>query len=161
MGGRSGPSTCRPHRHRAGRRRLVGGAAAPEAVASVEGAPGVRLPASFRSLLLLAGGGGPRGFRVSSVNSAAPLAVQRGAVYGDTLQYREPWVPHALPPHLAVVQRCPNDNEPFCLDTAKWSGDECPVVLYSLHSGRVERVAPDFLAFWGRYLAPQFEAAVE
>jgi hypothetical protein len=60
-----------------------------------------------------------------------------------------------------VVQRDANDNEPFCFDTSRWSGEECPVVLYYLHSGRTERVAADFLTFYERYLAPRFEAAAK
>ncbi|HVS35557.1 MAG TPA: SMI1/KNR4 family protein [Gemmataceae bacterium] len=62
-----------------------------------------------------------------------------------------------LPAHLVVVQRDAEDNEPFCLDTSKWSDEECPVVLYYLNSDRTERIAPDFLAFYERCLAPCFE----
>jgi hypothetical protein len=135
------------------------GPASPEAIGRVEAALGVRFPASFRSLLLLTGGGGVRGFPISSVPSADPVALRCGTVYGDTLHYRESWVPRPLPPHLVVVQRDANDNEPFCLDTSRWSGEECPVVLYDLHAGTVRQIAPDFLAFYESYLAPRFSAA--
>ncbi len=137
------------------------GPASAEAITGVESALGVRIPASYRTFLRLTGGGGVESFPISSVNSADPLAVQYGTVYGDTLHYREPWVPRPLPAHLVVVQRDADDNEPFCLDTSKWAGEECPVVLYYLNSGRAERIAPDFLAFYERYLAPRFEAAEE
>jgi hypothetical protein len=137
------------------------GPASAETIVRVESTLGVRFPASFRTLLLLKGGGGVESFPISSVDSSDPVAIQYGTVYGDTLHYREPWVPRPLPAHLVVVQRDADDNEPFCLDTSKWSGEECPVVLYYLNTGHVERIAPDFLAFYERYLAPRFEAAEE
>jgi hypothetical protein len=34
---------------------------------------------------------------------------------------------------------------------------ECPVVLYYLHAGDVEDIAPDFVSFYEHYLAPYFE----
>jgi hypothetical protein len=137
------------------------GPASEEAIARVEATLGVRFPVSFRTLLLLTGGGGVKSFPISSVDLADPVAIQYGSVYGDTLHYRESWVPRPLPAHLVVVQRDADDNEPFCLDTSRWSGEECPVVLYYLNTGRAERVAPDFLAFYERYLEPRFEAAGE
>jgi hypothetical protein len=135
------------------------GAATLEAVARVEDALSVSLSDSFRTFLMLTGGGGTESFLISSVDSADPLRVRRGTVYGDTVQYREPWVPHPLPVHLCVVQRCQNDNEPFCLDTSKRNDGECPVVSYNLNSGRVEQIAPDFMAFYEMYLALWFDAA--
>jgi hypothetical protein len=60
------------------------GPASSEAISQVESALGIRFPASFRSLLLLTGGGGVRGLPISSVRSADPLAAGHGTVYGDT-----------------------------------------------------------------------------
>lgn len=136
------------------------GPASEQAVAAVENTLGVRFPASFRTFLRLTGGGGVESFPISSVDSD-PLAIQYGTVYADTLHYREPWVPKPLPGHLVVVQRDADDNEPFCLDTSKWSGEECPIVLYYLNSGKFERIAPDFLTFYEQYLEPRFESAKE
>lgn len=135
------------------------GPATPDAIALVESTLGVRFPMSFRMFLSQTGGGGVKGLPISSIGDVGPPRVQHGTVYGDTLYYRESWVSRPLPPQLVVVQRCANDNEPFCLDTSTWAGEECPVVLYNYRSGHVEQIAPNFLAFYERYLAPYFEAA--
>ena len=134
------------------------GPASTEVISRVESALGVRFPNSFRTFLLLTGGGGVERFAISSIRSDDPLAIEYGTVYGDTLHYREPWVPKPLPGHLVVIQRDADDNEPFCLDTARWTGQECPVVLYYPNTGRTERIAPDFLAFYERYLEPWLHA---
>jgi SMI1-KNR4 cell-wall len=134
------------------------GPASAEAIARIESALGVRFPASFRTLLLLTGGGGVKSFPISSIDSADPVAVQYGTVYGDTLHIREPWW-SPLPSHMAVVQRDADDNEPFCLDTSNWSGEECPVVLYYLNSGRAEQISRtswrSMSATWPRSSRPQ------
>lgn len=125
---------------------------APEsAITELEAALGVRLPASYRAFLRLVGGGSD-GFFLSGIDPVErPLSESGGTALGDTRDYREPWVAFPLPPHLVVVQRCPDDNEPFCLDTSRFDGDECPVVLYYLHLGSVDEIAPDFVTFWERY----------
>lgn len=133
------------------------GPASEEAIDQVENALGVRLPNSFRTFLRLTGGGGFDCLSISSVPNEDPVTSSYGSVYGDTLHYREEWVPRPLPAHLVVIQRDADDNEPFCLDTSRLRDGECPVVLYYLNSGKAERVAPDFLSFYESYLQPHFD----
>ncbi len=134
------------------------GPASDIAIDQVEASLGVRFPASFREFLRQTGGGGLDRLSISSVENENPVKKAYGSVYGDTLHYREEWVPHPLPTHLVVIQRDADDNEPFCLDTSRMRNGECPVVLYYLNTGRVERVSPDFLAFYEKYLNPHFDA---
>jgi SMI1-KNR4 cell-wall len=122
----------------------------------VEEELGVRFPASFREFLRMTGGGGLESLCISGIPSDAPFQ-GFGTVFCDTTHYREEWVPFPLPNHLVVVERCPDDNEPFCLDTSRFDGDECPVVLYYLNSGKAEFIANNFLEFYERYLEPYFE----
>jgi hypothetical protein len=126
------------------------------AIGQVETALNVRFPASVRTFLKLTGGGGLDTFSISSIPEEDPLSATYGTVYGDTLRYREPWVPFPLPEHLVVIQRDFDDNEPFCLDTSRWTGDECPVVLYYHNAGYVEPIAENFIAFYESYLQPYF-----
>lgn len=132
-----------------------------DSISSVEGALGVQFPISFRTLLLLTGGGGVESFPISSIPSDDPLADNTGAICGDTHHYRKSWVPYPLPDHLVVIQRDANNNEPFCLDTSEWLGSECPVVLYYYNTGEIEKVAPNFFTFYENYLERLFREAGE
>jgi hypothetical protein len=136
-----------------------GAPSTPEAISMLETALRIRLPESFVRFQRRTGGGGPDGLSISTIPREAPLGGV-GTVYGDTLHYREPWRAHALPAALVVIQRDPDDNEPFCLDTSRFEGDECPVVLfYHQSSGSSEIVADSFVGFYERYLQPYFEEA--
>ncbi|HBP1105782.1 SMI1/KNR4 family protein [Pseudomonas aeruginosa] len=129
------------------------------AIAAVEVALGVRIEGSFRTFLLQTGGGGVDMFVISAVYADGPLG-GLGTVHGDTLHYRQAFWPSPLPPHLVVVQRCQDDNEPFCLDTSRIVAGEHPVVLHYLQSqgGHADRISPSFIDFLEKYLEPHFEA---
>ncbi len=134
-----------------------GGASTPAAISRVEQALGVRLPESFRRFQLKTGGDGLDGLRISTIPANDTLG-NAGTVYGDTMHYRDKHWIKPLPIHLVVIQRCADDNEPFCLDTAAMMGDECPVVLYYHQtSGHIERIARNFLDFYEAYLDPYFD----
>lgn len=137
------------------------GPASTGSIRSVESALGVQFPVSFKILLLMTGGGGVESFPISSIPPDNPLADNVGAIYGDTVHYRKSWVPQPLPSHLVVIQRDANDNEPFCLDTSEWVGSECPVVLYYYSTGKIEKIAPNFLTFYENYLEPLFQEVDE
>ena len=127
------------------------GPASEEELLAIEGRLGCRLPASFREFLRLTGGGGPQSLCVST----SAVDGGGGSVIGDTLYWREQF---GLPPHLVVVQRDWDDNEPFCLDTSAFDGDECPVVLfYPLARNPIQRIAPDFPSWYAKYLEPHFD----
>lgn len=130
----------------------------PEAIASVENALGVRIAGSFRDFLLKAGGGGLDMFSISGVPSVEPLG-GLGTVHGDTLHYRQGAWTSPLPPHLVVIQRDQDDNEPFCLDTSRTVDGENPVVLFypSTRDGHADRIAASFIDFLEKYLEPYFE----
>jgi hypothetical protein len=111
-----------------------------------------RLPRSFREFLRLVGGGGVPGLEVSGVGARDEF----GSVIYDTKAWREEY---GLPEHLIIVQRDADDNEPFCLDTSAFSGDECPVLLYYPHRTPpvTEWIAADFASWYANYLAPRLE----
>jgi len=133
-----------------------------QAIAAVEHALGVRITGSFRDFILRTGGGGLDLFPISTIPADTPLN-GRGTVHGDTLYWRHDAGGTPLPPHLVVIQRDADDNEPFCLDTSRVVGGENPVVLFypSSRSGHVDRIAPGFLDFYEDYLAPKFGGEAE
>lgn len=65
-----------------------------------------------------------------------------------------------MPPHLVVVQRDHDDNEPFCLDTSRVVAGENPVVLFypGSRSRHIDRIAPSFIDFYEDYLAPHLDS---
>jgi hypothetical protein len=125
------------------------GPASAAAIERVERTLGCRLPRSFREFLQMTGGGGLAHFWVSGASDENG----GGSVVCDTQVYREDF---GLPAHLVVIQKDPDDNEPFCLDTSRFDGGECPVVLYYFTSGKTEHVADDFASFYEKYLEPYF-----
>lgn len=136
------------------------GAGSDAAIATLEQALGVHISGSFREFILKTGGGGLDTLRISAIAASEPLG-GLGTVHGDTLHYRKGWVA-PLPAHLIVIQRCPDDNEPFCLDTSRVKDGENPVVLfYHQSTGSVERVAGSFVAFLAEYLEPYWEKLSE
>lgn len=134
------------------------GASTEQALAALEHALGARIAGSFRDFILHTGGGLDL-FRISTVPADDPLAGP-GSVHGDTLHWRHDGGGVPLPPHLVVVQRDQDDNEPFCLDTSRVVLGENPVVLFypGSRSGHVDRIAPSFIDFYEDYLAPYFDS---
>jgi hypothetical protein len=133
------------------------GASTEDAIASVEKALGVQIRGSYRDLLLTTGGGGLDPLYISPIPAHDPLA---SGCYRDTLHYREDWCPHKLPPHLVVIQRDADDNEPVCLDTSKVVGGENPVVLFYYQStGHSEKLADSFIQYYLDFLEPYFDEA--
>ena len=132
------------------------GAATEAAIQRVERTLGCALPRSFRTFLALTGGGGLESFWISAASSDGDDG--GGSVVGDTTFGRQAW---GMPAHLVVVQLDPDHNEPFCLDTSRAAGDECPVVLFHPLTRRTSNVADDFLAFYERYLELRFAAATK
>lgn len=121
------------------------------AIQVVEAALGVKIQGSYRDFVLATGGGGLDGLYISPIPKDAPLS----GCYADTLRYREAWCPHKLPPHLLVIQRDWDDNEPVCLDTSVVKNGENPVVLaYYQSTGEIEKMADSFLDYYRKWLAP-------
>lgn len=134
-----------------------GGASTEDAIATVEGALGVKIRGTYRDFLLATGGGGLDALYISPIAAKKPLAA---GCYFDTLHYREGWCPHKLPSHLVVVQRDSDDNEPVCLDTSSEVDGENPVVLfYHQSTGHSERLASSFIDYYRAFLEPYFEEA--
>lgn len=125
-------------------------------IESVETALSCKFPSSYREFLRLTGGGGIESLWISGIEPDDALSESFGSVYGDTNLYREEW---NLPPHLIIIQRDQYENEPFCLDTSNYKGDECPVVLYYVNSGNSKNISNNFALFYTKYLAPYFEEA--
>lgn len=134
------------------------GTSTEQAIASVEQALGVRISGSFRDFMLKTGGGGLDTFSISAIPEAAPLG-GLGTVHGDTLHYRQGFWASPLPPHLVVIQRDLDDNEPFCLDTSRTVAGENPVVLFypASRNGHVDRIAPSFIDFLDKHLGPRLD----
>lgn len=134
------------------------GASTEQAIAAVEQALGVQITGSFRDFILRTGGGGLDLFPISAIPADEPLGGP-GTVYGDTLYWRQHAGGQPLPPHLVVIQRDADDNEPFCLDTSRVVNGDNPVVLFypSSRSGHVDHIAPGFIDFYEDYLAPYLE----
>jgi hypothetical protein len=134
------------------------GPASEAAITAVERALGASIHGSFRDLMLRTGGGGLDTFAISSIPATEPLG-GLGTVHGDTLHYRQDWWTTSLPPHLIVIQRSLDDNEPFCLDTSRIKAGENPVVLFyhQTHGGKSEPIADSFIDFLEAYLEPYFK----
>jgi len=115
-----------------------------------------KFPSTYRDFLRLTGGGGIESLWISGIEADDVLSESFGSVYGDTILYREEW---NLPPHLIIIQRDQDDNEPFCLDTSNFKGDECPVVLYYSNTGKTENISDNFALFYIKYLETYFEGA--
>src|SRR3954471_16578063 len=87
---------------------------------------GCKLPASFRRFLSAYGGGGLVTASICGIEDNNAASNGGGTVLGATTECR---ANHALPKHLVVILF--QDNEVcWCLDTARFQGDECPVVSY-------------------------------
>jgi SMI1-KNR4 cell-wall len=128
------------------------GSASEADLQAIEHRLGCRLPRSFREFLLLTGGGGLGTLNVSDSDVSENL----GSVIGDTLYWRDEY---GMPSHLVAIQCDDDDNEPFCLDTSAFRGEECPVILYYPHVDddvRVQWIAPDFPTWYAKYLEPYF-----
>ena len=124
------------------------------AIQAVEEALGVKIRGSFRDLILATGGGGLDSLYISPIPKDDPLS----GCYADTMHYREDWCPHKLPPHLVVIQRDWDDNEPVCLDTSIVQDGENPVVLaYYQSTGEIEKIADSFLDYYREWLAPYLD----
>jgi hypothetical protein len=133
------------------------GPSSEDAISAVEQALGVEIRGSYRDFILKTGGGGLGTLYISPIPSDDPLS----GCYLDTLRYREEWCAHKLPPHLIVIQRDPDDNEPMCLDTSVVKNGENPVVLaYYQSSGKVEKVADSFMDYYCEWLEPYFDGPV-
>ena len=132
------------------------GPATDSRIESVETALSCKFPSTYREFLRLTGGGGLESLWISGIEADDVLSESFGSVYGDTILYREEW---RLPPHLIIIQRDQDENEPFCLDTSNFEGDECPVVLYYSNTGKAEKVSDNFALFYSKYLEPYFEGA--
>ena len=130
------------------------GASTEDAIKSVEVALNVKISGSYRDFILTTGGGGLDALYISPIPSDNPLF----GCYSDTLHYREDWCPHKVPPHLVVIQRDLDDNEPVCLDTSIEIDGENPIVLfYYQNTGKSEKLANSFIDYYQKFLAPYFE----
>lgn len=118
---------------------------APETeIARLEQLLSVKLPASFKRFLRQYGGGGIGDRSVSGIEDNNSALERAGTVYGDTLRCRQE---HALPPGLVAVLYH-DDEVCWCLDTTRFTGEECPVVAYDVFQRNVDRIiAPNFAAF--------------
>jgi antitoxin YobK len=118
---------------------------APEAeIVRLEQLLSAKLPASFKRFLREYGGGGIGDRSISGIEDGNAAHKGVGNVYGDTLRCRQE---HALPPGLVVVLYY-DDEVCWCLDTTRFTGEECPVVAYDVFQREVDRIiAPSFAAF--------------
>jgi hypothetical protein len=118
---------------------------APEAeIARLEHLLSARLPASFKRFLGEYGGGGIAHSCVSGIVGSDAADDSSGSVFADTMVCRQE---HGLPPGLVVVL-FHDDEVCWCLDTAAFAGEECPVVSYDVFRREVDRtLAPSFAAF--------------
>ena len=121
------------------------------AIACVEEALGVKIRGTYRDFILATGGGGLKDLYISPIPAENPLS----GCYSDTLRYRENWCRHKLPPHLIVIQRDLDDNEPVCLDTSVEVDGENPVILFYYQStGYIEKMADSFIEYYQEFLEP-------
>ncbi len=120
------------------------GPASTDEIARLEQLLSVRLPASYKRFLREYGGGGVGDRGVSGIEDGDAVNSYGGTVFGDTNRCRSE---HGLPASLVVI--CFYDDEIcWCLDTAAFQGEECPVVSYDVFHRQVDRtIAPDFASF--------------
>lgn len=123
---------------------VVAGPASEEAVASAEEQLGIAFPPSYRAFLRRFGGLAlPAKLAVvHDFLGIAPGESDRDVdnVVSRTLAAREA---HRLSPGLVVVGIGAQANEWFCLDAARPSGDELPVVLFDARDNQLDQVFYD------------------
>jgi len=123
---------------------VVAGPASEEAVASAEEQLGIAFPPSYRAFLRRFGGLAlPAKLAVvHDFLGIAPGESDRDVdnVVSRTLSAREA---HRLSPGLVVVGIGAQANEWFCLDAARPSGDELPVVLFDARDNQLDQVFYD------------------
>lgn len=121
---------------------VVPGPASEEAVASAEEQLGIAFPPSYRAFLRRFGGLAlPAKLAVvHDFLGLAPPASDVDNVVSRTLSAREA---HRLSPGLVVVGIGAQANEWFCLDAARPSGDELPVVLFDARDNQLDQVFYD------------------
>ncbi len=129
----------------------IAGPQSEQAIAELERALGVKLPPTFRQFLLRFGSFRILDSNVSGIIDNKPLARGAGRLYWDTQCFRRE---HELPDHLLVVQA--DEDAPYCLDTsATTRGGEFPLICYDLQSRQMERMAPNFGAWFLEWLTLQ------
>lgn len=118
---------------------------APEAeIARLEQLLSVRLPVSFKRFLREYGGGSIGDRSICGIENGNAANSYGGTVFGDTMRCRQN---HGLPPGLVAVLFY-DDEVCWCLDTGRFTGEECPVVAYDVFRREVDRtIAPSFAAF--------------
>ena len=107
-----------------------------------------RLPVSFQRFLEEHGGGGVIGEEISGIEDDDPSLEYRGTVLGDTIQCRANF---SLPANLIVIY-FGSDDIVWCLDTASFTGDECPVVSFDVFTKATKHLANTFEEFLTEYL---------
>lgn len=123
------------------------GSSSTEAIAQLESLLDLRLPKSFSKFLSICGGGGFATTEISGIEEDNPSLQHRGTVYGDTIRCRDE---AQLPNHLVVIYFDPEDVI-WCLDTSKFTGNECPVVSYDEFHGGTSHIADNFTEFLAEY----------
>lgn len=124
------------------------GAASTASIDKLESMLGTRLPASFRIFLVKYGGGGVVGEEISGVEDDDPSLENRGTVLGDTIFCQEQF---RLPRNMVVIYRG-EDDVVWCLDVARFDGDECEVVCFDVFSKTTTYLANSFDEFFSEYL---------
>lgn len=122
---------------------VVAGPASEEAVASAEEQLGISFPPSYRAFLRRFGQLAlPAKLAVvHDFLGIAPAAGDRADdVVSRTLAARES---NRLSPGLVVVGIGAQANEWFCLDAARASGDELPVVLFDARDNQLDQIFYD------------------
>lgn len=119
---------------------VVAGPASEEAVASAEERLGISFPPSYRSFLRKFGQLALPA-KLAVVHDFLGLAATDGDdVVSHTLAARES---NRLSPGLVVVGIGAQANEWFCLDAARATGDELPVVLFDARDNQLDQVFYD------------------
>jgi len=102
----------------------------------------VILPAEYRAFLIHFGAMWIDGKAVSGIMDGDPDAAELGSSYCDTERYRDDF---DMPRHLVVVQ--PDEDAPYCIDTAAINGDSSPVVCFQLNTGTYQPITKSFSKF--------------
>jgi cell wall assembly regulator SMI1 len=121
---------------------IVAGPASEEAVASAEERLGISFPPSYRAFLRRFGQLAlPAQLAVvHDFLGLLPAAGDGDDVVSRTLAARES---NSLSPGLVVVGIGAQANEWFCLDAARATGDELPVVLFDARDNQLDQVFYD------------------